>query len=314
MPSDEARGIRGEEYRGASKLIELPESLHRSSDKEFPPPLGSVEQGSVHVGPQNTRHKRVEAYTELRPLDSERLGERSDGSFAGAIGGDLIKPDKRRKRTNINDAAVAALDHVPSKYATGAQRAFRFVSSIASQSESGNSRVGIRLVRPAQFTRRSSLSGAFSATLSVQPRALPAVFVGGLVVGVLDLAYAILVYSPRKPILIPQTIASGILGMRAYDGGAQTAALGVALHFVIAFGAATVFYLVSRKLSFMIQRAVLSGLIYGGLVYLFMHLVILPLSAAPHGHMPIIYKACEFVEHWFCVGLPIALSVRHYSR
>jgi hypothetical protein len=25
-------------------------------------------------------------------------------------------------------------------------------------------------------------------------------------------------------------------------------------------------------------------------------------------------KACEFVEHWFCVGLPIALSVRHYSR
>ncbi|SRR6266567_646730 len=57
-------------------------------------------------------------------------------------------------------------------------------------------------------------------------RTLPAIFVGGLLVGVLDLTYAILVYRPRKPILIPQTIASGILGNRAYDGGAQTARAG----------------------------------------------------------------------------------------
>ncbi len=145
-------------------------------------------------------------------------------------------------------------------------------------------------------------------------RTLPAIFVGGLLVGVLDLTYAILVYSPRKPILIPQTIASGILGNRAYDGGAQTAVLGVVLHFFIAFGASTVYYLISRKLLFLIRHSILSGLIYGGLVYLFMHLIVLPLSAAPHGPMPFIYQACEFVEHWFCVGLSIALSVRRYSR
>ncbi len=58
----------------------------------------------------------------------------------------------------------------------------------------------------------------------------------------------------------------------------------------------------------------MSGLIYGAPVYAFMHLVVLPLSAAPHGHRAFIYKLCEFIEHWFCVGLPIALSVRHYSR
>src|SRR5438132_12814156 len=60
-----------------------------------------------------------------------------------------------------------------------------------------------------------SLSGGFAANSSVQPRTLTAVFVGGLIAGVLDLTYAILVYSPRKPIVIPQTIASGILGMGA---------------------------------------------------------------------------------------------------
>jgi hypothetical protein len=152
------------------------------------------------------------------------------------------------------------------------------------------------------------------ATTRTAPAALPAILVGGLTVGVLDLIYAILVYSPQKPLLVPQAIASGVLGAKSFSGGTETVALGVALHFVIAFGAAAVFYLASRKLPFLVDRAVLSGLIYGALVYAFMHIVVLPLSAAPHSHMAFIYKLCEFVEHWFCVGLPIALSVRHYSR
>jgi hypothetical protein len=50
------------------------------------------------------------------------------------------------------------------------------------------------------------------------------------------------------------------------------------------------------------------------MVYLFMPIVVLPLSAAPKGTTPFGYMAFEFVEHWFCVGLPIALSVRRYSR
>jgi uncharacterized membrane protein YagU involved in acid resistance len=102
--------------------------------------------------------------------------------------------------------------------------------------------------------------------------------------------------------------------MKSYPGGMETAALGVFLHFAIAFGAATVYYLASCKLPFKIHRAVLRELIYGALVYAFMHLVVLPLSAAPHTHGHFIYRAFEFVEHWFFVGLPIALSGRHYSR
>lgn len=159
-----------------------------------------------------------------------------------------------------------------------------------------------------------SVSTGCEASLPVQSRSLAAIGVGGFAVGVLDLVYAILVYSPGKPTLIPQTIASGILGAKSYSGGASTAALGVVLHFVIALGAATAYYLASRRIPFLLYRAVLSGVVYGALVYLFMHLIVLPLSAVPKGNMPLIYKACEFVEHWFCVGLPIALSVRRYSR
>jgi len=160
----------------------------------------------------------------------------------------------------------------------------------------------------------SSMKGSLAASSLAHTRPVPAIVVGGLIVGVLDLAYAIAVYSPRQPILIPQTIASGILGLKSYSGGMRTAALGVVLHFVIALGAAMVYYLASRNLTFLLSRAVLCGLIYGALVYLFMHVVVLPLSAAPKGSTHFVYQAFEFVEHWFFVGLPIALSVRHYSR
>jgi hypothetical protein len=164
------------------------------------------------------------------------------------------------------------------------------------------------------FKMRNSRKGILPAPSFSPSRPLPAIFVGGLIVGVLDLTYAIVVYSPKRPIVIGQTIASGILGANSYSGGARTATLGVVLHFVIALSAATVYYLASRKLTFLITRAIIAGLIYGALVYLFMHIVVLPLSAVPKGRMPLIYQISEFVEHLFFVGLPIALSVRHYSR
>jgi uncharacterized membrane protein YagU involved in acid resistance len=160
----------------------------------------------------------------------------------------------------------------------------------------------------------TSMNASLVASPSVRPRPVLAIVVGGLIVGAVDLLYAVAVYSPSKPILVPQTIASGILGAKSYQGGMQSAVLGVVLQVVIALGAATVYYLASRKLTFLVTRALLCGLIYGALVYLFMHVVVLPLSAVPKGNTPLVYKVFEFVEHWFVVGLPIALSVRHYSR
>jgi hypothetical protein len=47
-------------------------------------------------------------------------------------------------------------------------------------------------------------------------------------------------------IRIRQSIASGLLGRHAFAGGWQTAALGVLLHFFIAFVIVLVFVLVAR--------------------------------------------------------------------
>ncbi len=158
------------------------------------------------------------------------------------------------------------------------------------------------------------MNGTFTSSPVPHPRPLAAIIVGGVIVGVLDLVYAIAVYSPHKPILIPQFIASGILGLTAFSGGLESAMLGIVIHFAIALGAAAIYYLASRKFTILVRHAFLCGLIFGALAYLFMHFVVVPLSATPKGPTHVVYQAFEFIEHCFCVGLPIALSVQRYAR
>lgn len=128
------------------------------------------------------------------------------------------------------------------------------------------------------------------------------------------MAYAIVVYSPKAPILIPQTIASGILGKASYADGATSAVLGVVCHFFIAFCVAAAYYLASRKLSFLVERAVPWGMAYGFMVYCVMHGLVLPLSNAAHRPIPPVYVITEFIEHAFFVGLPVALATRYFTR
>lgn len=138
----------------------------------------------------------------------------------------------------------------------------------------------------------------------------------GLIAGVLDLAAAVVttILRDRPPIRMLQSIASGLLGLDSYNGGLKTAALGVALHFVIAIGAAAVFYAMSRKFTFLVRQPIISGLIYGVAVYCFMNLVVLPLSAFPHQiSFPLSSLLIGLAVHMLCVGLPISLTVRRYS-
>jgi hypothetical protein len=145
-------------------------------------------------------------------------------------------------------------------------------------------------------------------------RQLPAILVGGLITGALDMSYAMLVYSPKHPLLIPQGIAAGLLGVNHQLGGETgTTILGFVLHFTIALGAATTFYMASRRWAFLTQQPFVSGVIFGSCVYLFMHFVVIPLSALPHVPWHWQRQIPEFIWHWFGVGQPIAWSVRHFA-
>ena len=149
-----------------------------------------------------------------------------------------------------------------------------------------------------------------------ESKAFKTILFAGLIAGVLDLAAAVVttILRDRPPIRMLQSIASGLLGLDSYNGGLKTAALGVALHFVIAIGAAAVFYAMSRKFTFLVRQPIISGLIYGVAVYCFMNLVVLPLSAFPHQiSFPLSSLLIGLAVHMLCVGLPISLTVRRYS-
>src|SRR6187455_3597011 len=96
-------------------------------------------------------------------------------------------------------------------------------------------------------------------------RAFRAIAITGLIVGTMDITSAIVLTLFRGGTImrLMQFIASGLLGKSAFQGGRATAALGLALHFLIAFGLVTVFYFASRKLAILRQRPVPSGIAYG---------------------------------------------------
>jgi len=165
----------------------------------------------------------------------------------------------------------------------------------------------------------SSFSGPSSqdAAAAPQPRwPLAAIFWGGLLAGVLDITQAFIGFGllGARPFRILQHIAGGVFGARSMQMGWTSAVLGLIFHFTIAFTAAAVYYFASRVLRVLVDHAVFCGLLYGEVVFLFMYFVVLPLSALGPAHFNSATYITGPIGHTFLVGLPIALSVRRFTR
>jgi uncharacterized membrane protein YagU involved in acid resistance len=140
--------------------------------------------------------------------------------------------------------------------------------------------------------------------------------IGGLAVGVLDILKPIVFMLARgnSPIRMLQAIASGILGRSSYQGGLQTAALGLLLHFFIAFTVFATYYFASRKLPVLVRYALILGPLYGIAVYFFMQFVVFPLSAIGSVPHPVAAVVDGVLTHIFCVGLPTGIVIHEAAR
>jgi hypothetical protein len=138
-----------------------------------------------------------------------------------------------------------------------------------------------------------------------------ALVAGTLIVGVLDILDAFIFFGLRgaRPIGILQSIASGVLGRAAYQGGMRTALLGLLLHFFIAFGVVATYLAATRLVPGLNRRPWVYGLLYGVAVYAVMNLIVIPMSAAAlgSGPTPAVVRANGLLIHMFGVGLPAAL-------
>jgi hypothetical protein len=116
-----------------------------------------------------------------------------------------------------------------------------------------------------------------------------------------------------------QGVASTVLGASAFDGGTSTAALGLLMHFGVAFGWSAVFLMVAMRSRWMRQLiasrygVVKTAALYGPLIWMVMSLVVIPSLV----HRPPTINIrwwIQLIGHMPFVGLPIVTSIGQSLR
>jgi hypothetical protein len=158
---------------------------------------------------------------------------------------------------------------------------------------------------------------------SLLPACGRALFWAGLVCGVLDIGGAFCTAwfgSGVGPVRLLQGVAGGLLGRQAATYGLPAAALGLALHFCVAYSWTLVFILLARRWSVLLEWAWVAGPLYGVFVFLAMNQVVLPALSwlrSLYLHTPVVLSGPmgwpQLVVHMLCVGLAIALTVRRLA-
>jgi hypothetical protein len=145
---------------------------------------------------------------------------------------------------------------------------------------------------------------------------LQALFFGTLAVAGLHTLDSVIFYEVHgyTPLRIFQTIASGVLGQAAFNGGLATTLLGGALHVLIALTIVAVYLAASRRWRRLARRPFLYGPLYGLAVYAVMRLVVFPLSALHPIPLTPTILANGVLIHALGVGLPTALIAKATRR
>lgn len=139
-----------------------------------------------------------------------------------------------------------------------------------------------------------------------------ALLLGTLTVGTLDALDAVIffyLFRGTSPVQIFQGIASGLVGRASFSGGFRTTLLGIGIHYFIAFMVVLTFLMVSRRVSTLRRWPLGAGVAYGVAVWLFMNLVVLPLSVGrPAFLRPVVMNG--LLIHMFGVGVPSSIFAR----
>jgi hypothetical protein len=147
-------------------------------------------------------------------------------------------------------------------------------------------------------------------------RTVEAILCGGLLCGTLDAAAASLFLRSQgvSPIRVWQGVASGLKGESAFRQGWKSVCLGLVLHFLIAFSAASFFCIAARFVPEILNAPVAAGVLYGWAVFLVMNFVVVPLSARPKRPFTVVGAVGQLLIHALWVGLPISLSASHFLK
>lgn len=136
------------------------------------------------------------------------------------------------------------------------------------------------------------------------------ILIGGALAGTFDEVCAFISLGWN----VPRVDAAGLLGSQVIHGSDPWVwILGLLLHYSIAFCAAAIYCLTSKRLRFLKDHYLVCGLFYGISVFLVMYLVVMPLCAFHYRGPYALHTLLEgIVVHMLLVGLPISISLRKF--
>ncbi|CAN5305406.1 hypothetical protein BH10BAC4_BH10BAC4_08160 [soil metagenome] len=152
-----------------------------------------------------------------------------------------------------------------------------------------------------------------------KPKLASAIITAGLIAGTLDILSAftlVFTRTGKNPIIVLNYISSAIFGKQtAYSGGALMSAIGLLMHYMIAFGWAILFFLLFPKFRLLRFNKIVVGLFYGIFVWTMMNLVLVPMTLIPPSPFNVTNAVTNVIILMVAIGLPISiLASRYFSR
>lgn len=139
------------------------------------------------------------------------------------------------------------------------------------------------------------------------------------VAGTADLLTALFVYSivlhkTTAPKIL-YSIASGVFGKSAYNGGWSMMLCGVLLHYCIAFIFTVFYFLIYPYIKSIGKYRILAGILYGAFVWIIMNLIVLNIV---FGHTSTLTPDAIAIGAgilMICIGMPVSFIVsKYYGR
>ena len=143
----------------------------------------------------------------------------------------------------------------------------------------------------------------------IEVNILIAIALSTTVAGTLDLLSAVFLAKKRGVTVtaLLQFVASGALGVNAFQGGRRAAKAGMFFHYLIALIWAVVYFLVGDHHANTLMHRLLFGALYGLVIHLVMSFVVIPLSRTPRRPFKWQPWLIQIPIHMAFVGIPIAL-------
>ncbi|HEY9045409.1 MAG TPA: DUF1440 domain-containing protein [Ohtaekwangia sp.] len=147
--------------------------------------------------------------------------------------------------------------------------------------------------------------------------ALQTVILMGLLVGTLDITSAFISYyissGGKNPMAVLRFIATAAFGKEGLPDNAMLV-WGLVFHYIIAFSWTILFFIIYPILPFLQKNRIVTGILYGAVIWLFMNLVVLPLSKLPSLPFRPLQASIGMSILIVAIGLPLAFITHRFYK